>query len=87
MCCGKNKHDCQCKKNEDLSNFNKWKYTIYTSIVLFIIFNPYTYSLSNSIFGKILGKTEIKGCPTILGLIIHIIIFTFVIRYIMELPI
>lgn len=87
MCCGKENGSCNCDKDEKLSNFNKWKYTIYTSIILFVIFNPYTYTLSNSIFGKIIGKTEIKGCPTILGLIIHIIIFTFVIRYVMELPI
>jgi hypothetical protein len=78
---------CKCGKEENLSNYNKWKYTMYTSIILFIIFNPLTYKLSNLLFGKVIGKTEIKGCPTILGLIIHILIFTLVIRYIMELPV
>jgi hypothetical protein len=78
---------CKCGKKEELSNINKWKYTIYTSVILFLIFNPFTYKTSNLILGKIIGKTEINGCPTILGLIIHIIIFTIVIRYIMELPI
>jgi len=78
---------CNCGKKEELSNINKWKYTIYTSVILFLIFNPFTYKISNLILGKIIGITEINGCPTILGLIIHIIIFTLVIRYIMELPI
>jgi len=87
MCCKGEKDKCKCKKDDNLTNYNKWKYTIYTSIILFIIFNPYSYKISNSIIGNIIGKTEIKGCPTILGLIIHIIIFTLVIRYIMELPI
>ena len=75
---------CNCDNEKNLSNLNKWKYTIYTSIILFIIFNPYAYKLSNKIFGNIINK---NGCTRNIGLIIHIIIFTLVVRYIMDLPI
>ena len=72
----------------DLNSYNKWKYTLYTSLVLIILFNPFTYQFVNSLLAKFIGKiADPNGCPTLLGFTIHLIIFTIIIRYLMDLRI
>tara|TARA_A100001015_G_C15023094_1_gene729028 strand:- start:80 stop:316 length:237 start_codon:yes stop_codon:yes gene_type:complete len=75
------------KKDEDLTNFDKWKYTILTTIIFIIITNPITYKITNAILKPILGPLIIKDCPTEIGLAIHTIVFILILRYIMELKI
>jgi len=72
---------------KSLSNKNKWKYTIYTSVCLILIMNKYSFQLSNLILKPLIGKTEINNCPTLLGYIVHIVIFTLAIRYLMDINI
>ena len=67
---------------------DKWRFTLYTTLVLLVLFNPWTYRLVNSLLSKIVGPIAQKdGCPTLLGFIIHAAIFTLVIRYMMDLHI
>ena len=81
-------YGCNCEKEEKrLNNYSKWKYSIYTLIILIVIINPYFYKITNILLGNIIGKTEENGCPTLKGIVLHLIIFTIVIRYVMELPI
>ena len=35
------------------SNADKWRYTLYTTVLFLIISSPYTYKLVNSIIGKL----------------------------------
>ena len=64
---------------------DKWRFTLYTTLVLIILFNPWTYNLVDSLVSKIIGHTANQGgCPTLLGFAVHVIIFTLVIRYIMD---
>ena len=69
---------------KSLESADKWRYTFYTTFVVLIMFNPYTYKFVNSIFPSLASK---EGCPTILGFLIHVIIFTFIVRYLMDLRI
>jgi len=76
MCESCEKKQCQCK----LTNYEKWLYTLYTTIIFILVSNPFTYKLVNSILGNISDK---KGCPTPFGFIVHTIVFTLILRLIM----
>lgn len=69
---------------KSLESADKWRYTLYTTFVLLILFNPYTYKFMNSIFSGLASK---KGCPTMSGFLIHATIFTLIVRYLMDLRI
>ena len=72
----------------EINSFKKWKYTLYTSFVLLILFNPFTYQFVNSLLAKFIGNiASPNGCPTLLGFTLHLILFTIIIRYIMDLHI
>jgi hypothetical protein len=67
---------------------DKWRYTLYTTLVVLILFNPWTYKLVNSLLSGLTGPIcNSSGCPTTLGFIIHAIVFTFIVRYMMDLRI
>jgi hypothetical protein len=76
------------KENQSLASYNKWKYTLYTTIIVLLIFNPFTYKLVNSLLSGLLGKIAgSDGCPTLLGFAVHTIVFTLIVRLIMDLNI
>ena len=67
---------------------DKWRFTFYTIIIFLLVVNPYTYIFVNSLLSKIIGKiADPNGCPTTLGFIVHTIVFTLIIRYVMDLDI
>jgi hypothetical protein len=58
--------------------------TIQSIIVFIIVSLPFTYKLTNRLLGGIVGKlADASGCPTILGLIIHAIVFGLIIYCLM----
>lgn len=67
------------------SNLDKWRYTLITTVIFIIIGNPATYRITNKIFGKILGQVAnpSTGCPTNVGIILHSVVFTLILRGIM----
>jgi hypothetical protein len=49
-------------------------------IIFIIISLPFTYKTTNSILGYIIGKlADHSGCPTILGLVVHTIVFGLIV--------
>jgi hypothetical protein len=65
--------------------YDKWRFTLYSTLVLVILFNTWTYKMVDSLLGSLVGSIASKdGCPTILGFGIHVLLFTLVIRYIMD---
>ena len=67
---------------------DKWRFTLYTTFVLVILFNPWTYKLVNSLLSRFIGQiASSSGCPTLLGFAVHVLVFTLVIRYMMDLGI
>ena len=52
------------------------------NIFLFIV-HPMTYKLVNSLLGSLIKIFDSKVCPTNAGIIVHAIVFTLILRYIM----
>ena len=87
MSCSKCKNcssgSCSCNKSS--KNADKWRYTLYTTLVFLLVVNPFTYQLTNQLFSKIFGKiASSNGCPTMGGILLHAIVFTLVLRYMMD---
>jgi hypothetical protein len=71
---------------ESLRSSDKWRFTFYTVLVAVLIFNPWTYKLVNSLVSGFLGSiANAAGCPTLFGFGVHIVVFTLIIRYLMDL--
>ncbi len=69
------------------SNLDKWRYTLYTTVVFLIVVNPMVYKFVNSLLNNIVVISNNDGCPTTEGMIIHALVFTVVLRLMMELNI
>ena len=60
---------------------DKWRFTLYTVVILIVVFNCGTFKLVNKLLGKIVGPTaDAKGCPTMLGFIVHTLVFAGLLR-------
>ena len=75
---------CECKP----TNGDKWRYTLLTTIIFLIVINPRTYQLTQKLFGNVLGNiANASGCPTTVGIAVHAVVFTLILRYIMDVDI
>ncbi len=64
-----------------LNSSLKWKYTLQTTFILLLLFNPIAFKLVHSLLSPLLGPiANSSGCPTFMGLIVHAIVFTLVLR-------
>ena len=66
-----------------LSSEDKWKYTLYTTIIFLFVANPYTYQFVQILLGKIVKIADKSGCPTMFGFLLHAVVFTLILRAIM----
>lgn len=79
---------CECMKGESKTNSNdKWRYTLYTTVIFLIVVNPATFLLVNGLLGSLIKISDSKGCPTINGILVHAVVFTLILRYMMDLNI
>jgi hypothetical protein len=67
-----------------VSNLEKWNISIFSAFLFVLVVNPYTYQLTQFIFGKLQTVSK-NGCPTVFGLFLHTIVYTLLVRYSMEL--
>ena len=63
----------------------KAKYSFYSALVFFLVANPETYKMTQSLFGA-LFTTSNGGCPTPLGLLLHTILFFIILLGLMLFP-
>jgi hypothetical protein len=63
----------------------KAKYSLYSALVFFLIANPETYKMTQSLFG-FLFTTSSGGCPTPFGLLLHTLLFFLVLLGLMLFP-
>lgn len=79
MCIG------QCSKCGDSpSNIQKWRWTLYTTLLFILIVSPVTYKFVDSLLSGFIGKIAKNGCPTPVGIFIHAIVFTLILRGMMD---
>jgi len=69
------------------TNWDKWRYTLYTTVVFLIVVNPVVYKFVNSLLNNIVVISNSDGCPTQEGMLIHALVFTVILRLMMELNI
>jgi len=68
------------------SSYKKWQISIFSAFIFILVIHPYTYILTQTILGGLLGKiAESNGCPTTLGLVIHTIVYILLVRGSMDL--
>lgn len=64
---------------------DKWRYTFYTVLVFIVLANPYLHKFLDNTLKMFLKKTNKSESHSIVGFVICTIIFTFVVRYMMDL--
>ena len=68
------------------SSSTKWQISIFSAFIFLLVVNPYTYKFTQHLLGGIVGKiADSNGCPSILGLVIHTIVYILLVRGSMEL--
>jgi hypothetical protein len=65
---------------------SKIRYAIISAIVFAIVSSPFLYRIVESLLGKIM-TVAVDGCPTMLGLLLHSVVFALIIYTLMELEI
>jgi hypothetical protein len=67
------------------SNSKKWQISLFSAFIFVLVIHPYTYKLTQKIFGGILGQiADMNGCPTTRGLALHTLVYILLIRGSME---
>ena len=69
------------------NNEQKWVISAWSALAFIVISNPFTYKLTNFIFGSISFQFKTlnsNGCPTLFGLLLHTVVFFFLVRIMME---
>jgi len=69
-----------------LHSSDKWKFTLYTVVILVVLFNNYAFKLVHSLLSNFVGAiADRNGCPNMLGFVVHTVVFTLVLRFSMDL--
>jgi hypothetical protein len=66
------------------TNSDKWRFTLYTVIMVIVLFNKYAFIAVDKIVGSVFPIYK-NGCSTSGGFIVHLMVFTLVLRYSMDL--
>lgn len=74
----------KCNKPKGGTNMDKWRYTLYTTVLFLLIVNPLTYKFVNKLLGKVVKIADNTGCPTPIGMLVHAFVFTLLLRGLME---
>jgi hypothetical protein len=63
------------------SSYKKWQISIFSVFIFVLVIHPYTYQLTQKVFGGLLGKlAEMNGCPTTRGLVLHTLVYLLLVR-------
>ena len=62
----------------------KWVYTLMTTLLFLLIAHPLTYQLTQSLLGGVFRIANKAGCPTMMGFLLHALVFTLLLRWMME---
>ena len=66
-------------------SMKKWKYTLITLVFALVVFHPETYKLVNRLASPLrLTIANAAGCPTMNGLLVHLLVFGLLLRGYME---
>lgn len=58
--------------------------TLQAVLLFFLISNPFTYRLTNSLLGGLVGRlSDPSGCPTSTGILVHSAVFGLIVYALM----
>jgi hypothetical protein len=67
-----------------LSEGLKFKYSLYTTMLFFVLASPTAFSIGNRLFGSSVSSPS--GCPTAVGFALHTFVFLVAVYGLMSLP-
>jgi len=63
------------------SSSQKWSISVFSAFIFLLVVSPFTYKLTQSIFGGLLGKVaDSSGNPTTVGILLHTVVFMLIVR-------
>ena len=65
----------QKKEQQPLNMALKAKYALYSALIFFVVANPETYRVTQSLFGRFLHIADGVGHPTPFGFFFHTFVF------------
>ena len=65
-------------------NERKWRYTLMTTVLYLIITHPVMFKLTHRLFGSFMKLAGKSGCPTMAGYLLHAVVFTVLLRMMMN---
>lgn len=71
-------------KNPKEKTYIKLKHTIYGTLIFYLMSSPALFSITGSILGDNIANTN--GCPTLLGIGLHSLVYCTILVSIMYLP-
>jgi hypothetical protein len=73
-----------CKK--PISEANKWMISLWSGLLFFLIASPFMFKLTGGIFSSAGLQIEKDGCPNLIGVGIHAVVFAILVRLMMLIP-
>lgn len=67
-----------------VNSATKLKHTIYGTLIFFLVSSPAMFSFTSSVFGSKVASPG--GCPTLLGVLLHALVYAGVLIAVMYLP-
>jgi hypothetical protein len=64
----------------------KAKYSFYSTLIFFLIANPETFKMTQSVIGRLIPIADNGGCPTAIGFFLHTGLFFLVLWAAMLFP-
>lgn len=71
--------------NKKPTSREKWIISLMSGLLFLLIASPFLYSTVGKLAGMVgLNTSSASGCPTILGLVLHAVVFTVIVRLMMR---
>ena len=71
--------------SDRIDSTKKWSISLYSAILFFLIASPMLFALVNSLTSKSgISIINQNGCPNLVGMVLHSIVFLLIIRLSME---
>jgi hypothetical protein len=68
----------------DVDSRKKWMISLLSAFIFFVISSPFLYKLTNSLAKYLkLQLASYDGAPTLLGLVVHAVVFMLIVRALM----
>jgi hypothetical protein len=69
-----------------LDNLGKWKISLIAGLIFLIVSSPFLYKLVQKLADKFVDIeiADSEGCPTLVGLILHSVVFVIIVRLMMK---